>query len=357
MSYIDSRSKVLSHLDRLIGWKRGEKPFPVTVEWDLSNRCALGCQDCHFAHTHTRGPWASRQRALPLGFEPGGDMANEELVRRGLREMAMAGVKGIVWSGGGEPTTHPQVLEIVEYATSLGLHQGMYTFGGLLNGDESLRLASSLDWVVVSLDTVNAETYAKEKGVPESRFAAACNGIRKLSFARKAIVGVSFLLHAGNWERCREMLALARACGGKYTTFRPTIQTSPASPALCTEDREWITDALKELVVISKEPDVEVDLNRFEQYRDWKGRNYHTCYGIRFNTTVTPDGKIWVCPQRRGFPASCVGDLSKESFAEAWAKHPGSWEDFSSCRVMCRLHLMNETLSLVYDDREHGAFL
>src|SRR5690606_13491515 len=106
MSYI-APSKALVHLDQLAGWKRGDKPAPVTVEWDLSNRCSLGCQSCHFAHTHTRGPWTKRQRALPVLFDAGGDLADTELVKRGLSEMADYGVKAVVWSGGGEPTLHP----------------------------------------------------------------------------------------------------------------------------------------------------------------------------------------------------------------------------------------------------------
>src|SRR5262245_837558 len=108
VTYIAPRAKVLRHLDRLVGWQHGEKPAPVTVEWDLSNRCTLGCQDCHFAHTHVKGPWASKPRTLPMVYESTGDLADIGLVFRVLGELADAGVKSIVWSGGGEPTTHPK---------------------------------------------------------------------------------------------------------------------------------------------------------------------------------------------------------------------------------------------------------
>ena len=42
MTYINPKAKVLSHLDRLAGWQQGDKPAPVTLEWDLSNRCPYG---------------------------------------------------------------------------------------------------------------------------------------------------------------------------------------------------------------------------------------------------------------------------------------------------------------------------
>lgn len=356
MSYITA-AKVFSHIDRIAGWQRGDKPAPVTVEWDLSNRCVLGCQSCHFAHTHTRGPWAMRDRRLPMVFENVGDYARTDLVFRGLGEMASAGVKGIVWSGGGEPTTHPQWLEIVQHASSLGLQQGMYTLGGLLRPGTARTLAEAASWVVVSLDCADPITYHMEKGVPMERFGNACDGVRWLADAQSTIVGVSFLLHSGNWHNAEAMLALTRRLGGTYATFRPTIETSPHDPATCTGDRSWISEALPVLHALAKEPDVECDPDRFVEYRDWQTRSYATCYGIRFNATITPDGRVWTCPQRRGIPDSLVGDLRESSFEDIWAKHPGRRDDLSDCRVMCRLHLMNEQLAEVYRPHQHEAFV
>lgn len=353
--FINPRAKVLAHVDRLVSWQRGRKVAPVTVEWDLSNRCVLGCEHCHFAHTHTRGPWVVKDRRLPMAFDPCGDLADPIVVRRALREMAHAGVKAIVWSGGGEPTTHPQWLEIVEYAKSLGLQQGMYTLGGLLTPETAARLAAAASWVVVSLDCADAQSYATEKGVPGGRFIAACDGIRELS--KGTTVGVSFLLHGGNWRRWSEMLGLSRALGSTYTTFRPAIQFQRDAPATCTGDRGWVTEALPWLEALERTPDVEVEAARFVAYRDWAGRDYDACKGIQLTTVVTPDGRVWLCPQRRGFTDSVIGDLSTESFAALWARHPGAWSDFRECRVMCRLHAVNEQIAAIQTPRVHEAFV
>lgn len=352
-----SPSKALAHIDRLAAWKAGEKPAPVTVEWDLSNVCSLGCQFCHFAHTHVKGPWAVRDRAMPADFESGGTLADLTVVRRGLEEMAAAGVRGIIWSGGGEPTLHPQWQEIVAYAHGLGLEQGLYTLGGHFTPDSAAHLANHLTWVVVSLDACDPASYAEEKGVPSSRFVAATLGVTYLAEAKRAVVGVSFLLHAGNWHRASAMLELARSLGATYTTFRPAIQTSPDNPSVCNDDRRWITAAIPLFEALAGEPDVEIDVPRFLEYRDWTARAYSTCYGIRLNATVTPDGRVWVCPQRRGMPGSCVGDLRVESFRTLWDRHVGQWTEFGGCRVMCRLHLLNEQLADIYAPRQHEAFV
>ena len=62
-------------------------------------------------------------------------------VIRTLVDLRDEGVKSIVWSGGGEPTTHPDWLHIIEYAAWLGFEQGMYTLGGLLSDETAARLA------------------------------------------------------------------------------------------------------------------------------------------------------------------------------------------------------------------------
>lgn len=356
MTYI-SPGKVFAHLDRLSAWQHGQRPAPVTIEWDLSNRCVLGCQDCHFAHTHVKGPWASRPRALPMAYDSTGDLADAAMVRRALSEMRAAGVAGVIWSGGGEPTTHPDWTVTVAHAARLGLQQGMYTLGGLLTRESARLLAGHAAWVVVSLDAATGAAYASEKGVAADRYDRACDGIAWLSEARGAVVGASFLLHRGNWTEAAKMYRQAMDLGATYATFRPAIQTSPAKPAECANDRAWIDDAGPTLRWLASQPDVECDPDRFARYRNWVGRDYATCHGIKLTATVTPDGRVWVCPQRRGVPGSCVGDLRTESFADLWARHPGQWTDFADCRVMCRLHLINQQLAPVFQPRAHEAFV
>jgi DNA repair photolyase len=58
-SYINPRSKLLYHVDKLDQIRRtGTTTAPVNVEIDLSNRCSHGCSWCHASFTHTRGPLA-----------------------------------------------------------------------------------------------------------------------------------------------------------------------------------------------------------------------------------------------------------------------------------------------------------
>lgn len=328
--------KVYAHLDRLAAWRAGETPAPVTLEWDLTNRCSRGCDGCHFAHTHSRGPLAARR------LVDTGDQADPAMVRRALAEAAALGVRGIVWTGGGEPTLHPDFDAIVAHAATLGLRQGLYTHGGHLDAARAARLRDTLAWAVVSLDAPDEASYRAYKG---PGFRASCDGVRALA-GGACRVGVSFLLGAENWPQTGAMLALARSLGATYTTFRPMVWFDPRDPARLTDDRGWITDALPTLAALAGEADVVCDPQRFVEYRDWR-RGYDACYGIRLNATITPDGRVWLCPNRRGLAGSDLGSLQAESFAAIWARHPGVVTDFAQCRAMCRLHQVNERLAVL----------
>lgn len=358
MTYINPRTKVFSHLSRLQMWQRGGRPSPVSLEVDLTARCSLGCQSCHQAHTHSRGPWTSRLRVLPQGFEAIGDVADTATTLAWLPQARAAGVQAVVWTGGGEPTLHPDWEPIVAHAFTLGFQQGMYTLGGHLDAGSGRFLAERAAWVVVSLDCADAATYAAEKGVPPARFDAACAGVRAL-VGYQAVIGVSFLLHAGNWRQAPRMLALARELGATYATFRPTVEVSQAHPGRLLGDRAWVhtAEASRLLLDLSQAPDVEYDPDRFYAWAAWTQHDYRTCYGIRLNATITPDSRMWTCVNRRGLSDSLLGDLRRESFMQAWSRHPGHWAVDGQCRAMCRLHPVNQTLAAVFAPRTHEAFI
>lgn len=361
MTYIDPHSKVWQHLPRIASWWNGVHATPVTVEWDLSNRCVLGCVDCHFAHTHTRGPWTGKPRVLPVNQTFGGDLADTALVVRTLRDLKPLNLRSVVWTGGGEPTTHPSWPQIIHKAWRIGLQQGMYTLGGLLDQFHAELLAYRLDWVVVSLDAHTAADYAVEKRVPASRFEPAVNAIRYLTAAkqRRAVVGVSYLLHERNWMLADDMLAFARTLGADYTTFRPTIRTQPDKPGEPIGNRVWAIEAQPMLKHLALESDVECSPERFAEWANWIKHPYVKCCGPMLSTTITPNGKVWICPNRREMAHSELGDLTQETFADIWARHPGAVSVHPDlCRAMCKLHPVNQTLSPVFTDApKHADFV
>ncbi len=351
--FIDPRQKLFQHLDRLAALKAGEIVAPINVEIDLSNRCSLGCEWCHFGYTHSRGPLA-RQRQRPAGALDGGDLMPLELARRLLRELKTEGVRSVTWTGGGEPTLHPDFDDVVTYAYARGIPQGVYTNGAHITPGRAQLLRTAMTFVYVSLDAADAVAYKRDKRV--DRFDQVMTGIGHLAAASgPAAVGVGFLLTRENWQDAPRMRTLARESGSTYCQFRPTILYTQDDPGKPAEDTGWMLDARQMLEELREDEFVIVDVDRFAEYANWS-RGYSTCYWSALQTVVTPNGRVWTCVNKREHPAALLGELNDESFAEIWARRPVAKVD-GSCRLMCRGHLANQSLAAVMEPVPHAEFV
>lgn len=356
MSYINPRSKVLNHIDKIAQLRRmGTTLAPVNVEIDLSNRCSHGCSWCHFAYTHTKGPLAGK-RDKPSGAVLGGDLMSIELAYDILRQLKAEGVKSVTWTGGGEPTLHPHFTDIIEFAATLGLDQGLYTHGGHITPALADALREHLTFVYVSLDECSPEAFKRSKGV--ARFGNVLSGINNLVTAKgDATVGVGFLLHEGNYSDIDAMVGLGRELGVDYVQFRPIIDYDQAAPGQLKADTAWISEAVYRLGFYEDDPFVIADAWRFNMYQGWTGHGYPTCNWAAMQTVITPNGKVWRCLNKREHPDALLGDLSTESFMNVWRRAGGPCAVNGGCRVMCRGHIANITLDAVLTEQEHRNFI
>lgn len=359
--YINPRSKVLWHADRLSQLRySGRTVAPINVEIDLSNRCSHGCSWCHFAHTHTRGPLAGARR--PAGMLDCGDLMDTTFALDLIDQLGGSSVRSITWSGGGEPTLHPQFTQIVEHAAnwrhgrSWEMQQGLYTHGGHIDAGKAAVIKKNMTFVYVSLDECNAESFKASKGV--NRFDHVLAGISELVAAPgPATVGVGFLMHPGNADDIDRMVDLGRSLGVDYVQFRPIVNYDQDSPSKLAEDTAWIDTVIDGLEQHQGDPFVYADVDRFRMYQNWQGHGYNVCNWASMQTVITPNGKVWRCVNRRGHEGALLGDLTKDSFCDIWHRLGGPCAVSEDCRLMCRGHIANVTLAAVLTEPAHSNFV
>lgn len=348
--YIDPKSKLLKHIDRIAQSQTGGTPPPVNVEIDLSNRCNLGCQGCHFAHTHTRGHFGNLANVSTVG-----DLMPFDLAWKIISELQETGVRSITWTGGGEPTMHPQFDEIISIPTTT--KQGIYTNGTNINQKRAELLKTACEWVYVSLDRSNPEAYKRYKKA--DIFHKAIEGIENLVKADgKATIGIGFLLSRESLPDAREMLDLGLDLGVDYIQFRPEIEFDMKDPSKTIHDNTWIKEAIQWLDGVKGHHKVSVDISRFEMYRNWSGHGYKICHWANLQWVITPNGKVWTCVNKRGFDGDCIGDLTKETVREVMENKCYNVKVDKNCRIMCRGHLANLTLDHMMSERTgHDDFI
>lgn len=356
MNYINPRQKILWHTDKIEQLKNDNKTSaPVNVEIDLSNRCSHGCSWCHFAHTHTKGPLANKVQK-PNGMIDCGDLMTFDLAISIIQQLKESGVQSITWTGGGEPTLHPNFDEIVLKTSEVGIEQGIYTHGGHINEERAAILKENMTFVYVSLDESNKSNFKISKGV--DRFSAVNDGIDNLVAAKgKATVGIGFLIHPNNIDKIEEMVLLGKTKGVDYIQFRPIINYSQNNPNKLIEDTKWIDVVVDKLNEYENDPFIQVDIWRFRMYQNWSGHGYKTCNWSALQTVITPNGKMWRCVNKRGDGDALIGDLSKETFSDVWNKEGRPCSVNGKCRLMCRGHIANTTLNTLLTEPLHKNFI
>lgn len=323
---IDPGNKILRYPDVLAKMRAGEQVFPLSVEFDLSNRCTAKCGWCDFAYTHD------------------GALMSSHLADRIFSQLAYAGVRSVTFTGGGDPSTHPDLPLLASLAKEAGLEVGLYTNGLLTK--RIVQAAPSLTWAYISLDAYGSANYQQLKGVDGfDQASATIEALAKMEHG--PTVGVGMLTHADSWKYAIMAINHSRQLGADYIQFRPVVYEQPDA------DYSWVPSALSVLDRLAGD-DVYVSRQRFLDLYNKAPRGYLICRGSALVPCVGADGTLWVCPNTRGKRA--LGNLGEEEFLYIWGRREEQAVG-PDCRVACRNHVLNQTLEYVCGSSPHDAFV
>jgi len=329
--------KIFQHCDRISEWFQGGNPYPITVEIDLTDKCNLACKHCagSFYDTKPKNELSLRQAVSIIGQ---------------LRECH---VRGLIFTGGGEPTLNPALPDAIGYAKELGLDVALIT-NGIKIGKIASSIINKCSWVRVSLDASNPVDYKEFKG--KWAFSDAVEGIKSLVDAKRSkksscTIGVGYLTSMDSAEGMVRATKLCKTLGVDYIQFRPfRIRGERIEPLV--GYATVLSEQTKKFMVLYSE----------SQYkRSLEPRGYDKCYGQQFATTICADYKCYVCCHLRHNPKYCLGDLNIHSFAEIWNDERRqeivdniAWKD---CVYPCRCDPFNLELWKLKQSVEHKNFL
>ncbi len=199
---------------QIVAWLNGKGKLPPPVECNLDPiaECNLKCYFCitqRYLRNHRE---EVETRKLPLDY-----------MIRLVDFLAEWGVKGLCISGGGEPSLHEDIPEVIIHAHEMGLDVAFVTNATNINAElrEALMLCR---WVALSVDAASGKTYATIKGT--DRFDLVKKNIASLANFRHQ-VGASvdlcfkFLLLPENQSEIYDACKLAKSLGVQDFHVRP----------------------------------------------------------------------------------------------------------------------------------------
>ena len=298
--------KLVRYAERLSGEVR-----PIHWDVDPSSACDHRCRGCPYIFDGPTDPMLGviRPESAPARRT---FLAYDRLVRF-LDEARARGGEAITFVGGGEPTLHPRIGDILRVAHERGFKFGVVTHLGRHYGDDVFDSLMQATWVRVSVNAGTRETYLRHQGRDD--FDQAIRNAARLS-GRGPRVGLSFLVSEDNYREIVPATALAKRIGCAYIQFKPLI--SPRLEKLYA-GREGEVRAHLDAAVERADASFQV-LDQFadrlaELQRHARGEFAGTCWVPRFNPKLGANGVVYSCCELAYSDAGRIGSIHDESLA------------------------------------------
>lgn len=332
--------KVLMHFNKIKDILNDEIPYPVTVNLDLTNKCNYKCKWCYVDN------YISKNRIEIDWID----------VRRILEEVAEAGIKSVLFTGGGEPTIYPRFLDAINLASNLGFQIGLTTNGSKLITMINELPLDTFKYIRISVDASNPETYSYVHNCSPKIFDSMSLAVKHIHTNRPKtmVLGMSFLVTSYNYKEVFDSVIFARDIGFDYISIRPSVQISIPSKDELKVAINQCDNALKKIKGIEIYPIT-------KRFQDLEYRRNIECKSTPLIGIITADCKLNICCQHRGKPIYQWGNLKENSFSDLWGnkEHRKIINSINSKKCpVCRMITYNEMIQDIFiDDKMHRNFL
>ena len=329
--------KVLCWRDRFESIIKGEIPTPVSVVVDVTNGCNLRCSFC----TNTE-------------FDPLKQKTVPEADLLWLADaLARMNVKSVHFSGSGEGLMHPAAGRFLRRLKENWIDVGLVTNGVYLHNfiDDVLW---SCQWVGVSVDAANADTYASLKNTEPMNFFRAINNMQRLirSKGEKGPrVAFKFLFNPGNYEEIYEAALLAKSIKVDEMQIRPCYLKGVV----------WYPNVVREILEEGRRA-VELSNDRFQvsfvTHRcnsEFIKRHMEKCEITPLaGLTFAADGNVYLCSDLRGTEQGrlCAWREIESTYGSDVHKEKLKNLDVSQCPAQCKDGFYQEILERVFRNDE-----
>ncbi|MDO7253283.1 radical SAM protein [Helicobacter cappadocius] len=333
----NSDEKILRYTNKIDYFFNSHKTLVVT-ELDLTNKCNHRCPGC-CGHNENNAELEKEQ---------------VEAVVEGLKSLDN---KGVILSGGGEPTISPYFEYAISLIKKAGMNIGLNSHGMSLDENKARIIAENLEYFRISLDAGSPEMYGKIHGMKPHHFEKTLENIAMFAQIKKELnsktsFGVGFLTSKLTQDDMEPFVKLVKERGADFAQFRPfTGDTLDILPRLEELKKKYEDDDFK----------IVASYQKYKEMFDVSYRGYDKCHGMFFSTVISADFKVWACLHFRQSEKHFLGDLREQSLEEIW-KGSRIREVYESincaeCPILCRNDSFNRTLNKLSLDVINSEFL
>lgn len=296
---------------------------PLVIQLELTTYCNLNCKFCFSK--------SGKPRKNEMGTKE---------IKRVIRQMKDAEVMSVFLTGG-EPTLHPDFIEIVNYVFELGMDCFVLTNGTQLNAKLLSRIPNRI-YFVMSFDGINSHLDSHgglDFASVKEKFAL----LKKLDFPFSA----QYVLHKGN---IADLENTYKWCSENIIDFA-AIDLYPTGRAMANPDL-FLTDDDSESMLhlaMAKFEYEKTQATWTDSLTDVPNPFYFSfiarleeifkrSFSGTFFASVSSDGIVYPDNFHAGERMFPAGDIKKQDFAEIWntgfkeVRELCNWENFHCCK-------------------------
>ncbi|MFA6169179.1 MAG: radical SAM protein [Candidatus Margulisiibacteriota bacterium] len=293
---------------------------PVTAEFAPSLECDMGCPRCTY-----------QEQRLLTAEERGRRLMDVKLAAHILDEFKAANLRGVIFSGGGEPFTHPEIIPMMRRTKSLGMQIGVFSNGTHLTKEDAIILLTELEVVFLRISLYLDKPAHLPKVLELLKFIAKVKHETKSPTA----VGLGLLVNPRTSDSLATIGDLFQEIMMDGTRQVGQLDSAAFRPEVCYPwydgtQREQYPQALFDEFIRNFEYHIVPDsqfLPNFrplaieERFRDINHRQqkqFGLCTANPWRISVGYDGGVHLCTEHNGNPFFRIGDFSTQSFREIW---------------------------------------
>lgn len=358
MSNAYSNFKAAYHLDDIKAFRNKKPNPPRHVQIILSDLCNQNCSFC--AYRMDGGFSTENFREISsIGLikkNPNRKIPTEKVFEI-LKDCSEIGVKAIQFTGGGEPTLHPDYLSIFQEAHRLNFQTALVTNGTRFE-DWDFATLNRMSWIRVSLDAGNKDTYEK---IRESKlWNKVISNIKTLGkFTNGPLVGVGFVITKDNYKEIYDAAKIVKEAKIPYMRIA-AIFSNEGSKYYKDIYESILTDITyaKEMLSTANFKLIDLfshrlsDLDQGSPVNSFCGYQHFTLY-------IGGDQKLYRCCTTSYTSHGEIGDLKNMSLKNWWMNEAeDAYKDFDAqtCHH-CQFNAQNEVINNLITPPLHVDFV
>jgi len=274
------------------------------------------------------------------------------------------GVKAVTFSGGGEPFCYPYLLDTVKRLLKTKIKFASLTNGSLLNGELSEIFAHHAQWIRISIDGWDNESYSFYRRVPKEEFTKVIRNMANFKkLGGKCYLGVCIIVGKKNAPHLYELIRKLKDSGVNNVKVAPCIVSNSA-----VENNEYhkpifqrVKDQIAQAVSELTEDEFEISDSYHGQLETFK-KEYTWCPYLQILPVIGADQNIYSCQDKAyNLDEGLIGSIKNQRFKDFWFSNKNKFFKINPS-IHCNHHCVADAKNkLILDylkvDSDHLEFV